>query len=270
MTPDDSPKDLWESASSYERFMGRWSRELARAFLLWLDVPPGRHWLEVGCGTGALTSRILEIGDPASLVSTDASEQFIAHSRTAHPDHRVEFLVASADKLPPRAGGYDVVVSSLVLNFLPAPATALREMRSLAVEDGTVAACVWDYAGGMQFLRLFWDAAVELDPSARRYDEGERFPICSPSALEAAFRGAGFTGVAVDAIEIPTRFRDFDDYWVPFVGGPGPAPGYLSSLPAREQRALARRLTESLPRRDDGSIALTARAWAARAAKRSS
>lgn len=242
---------------------------MARAFVSWLGVLPGRHWLEVGCGTGALTSGILEIGRPASVVATDASEQFIAHARATLPDDRVRFLAASADELPTSAAGYDVVASSLVLNFLPDPTAALREMRSLAAEGGVVAACVWDYGGGMQFLRRFWDAAVELDPAARRYDEGERFPICSPNALEAAFLEAGFSRVAVEALEVATRFQDFDDYWTPFVGGPGPAPGYLSSLPARKRQDLARRLAETLPREEDGSIALTARAWAARAERSS-
>lgn len=247
--------------------MGRWSRELARTFVRWLDIPPGRHWLEIGCGTGALTARICEVGHPASILATDQSEQFIAHDRVAHQDQRVQFRTASAGELPARESGYDAVVSSLVLNFLPDPAAAVREMRSLAAEGGVVAACVWDYADGMQFLRRFWDAAVELDPAARKYDEGERFPICSPSALEAVFREAGFSQVGLEAFEIPTRFRDFDDYWSPFVGGPGPAPGYLSSLSARRQHDLAQRLAATLPRNEDGSIALTAKAWAVRAEK---
>jgi len=269
MMPHDLPKDLWDSASAYERFMGRWSRELARAFVLWLGIPRGRHWLEVGCGTGALTSRILQLGRPASVVATDASQQFVTHARVALPDDRVQFLTASATTLPNKAAGYDVVASSLVLNFLPDPTAALREMRSVAAKGGIVAACVWDYAGEMQFLRRFWDAAVELDPAARRCDEGERFPICSPSALETAFREAGFSRVTVDALEVATRFQDFDDYWTPFVGGPGPAPGYLSSLAAQKQEDLARRLATTLPRDEDGSIALTARAWAARAERES-
>jgi len=263
--PHDHPEDLWDSGSAYERFMGRWSRELARAFVLWLGIPRGRHWLEVGCGTGPLTSQILQLGRPASVVATDASPQFVTHARAALPDDRVQFLAASATTLPSRAAGYDVVASSLVLNFLPDPTAALHEMKSLVAEGGIVAACVWDYAGEMQFLRRFWDAAVERDPAARQYDEGERFPICSPPALETAFREAGFARVTVSALEVATRFRDFDDYWMPFVGGPGPAPGYLASLAAQEQEDLARRLAATLPRNEDGSIALTARAWAARA-----
>lgn len=265
MEPHDRPKDLWDSGSAYERFMGRWSRDLARAFVEWLGIPQGRHWLEVGCGTGALTSGILQIGQPASVVATDASPQFVTHARAALPDERVQFLTASATDLPSRPAGYDVVVSALVLNFLPDPTAALLEMRSRTAEGGTVAACVWDYAGEMQFLRRFWDAAVGLDPAARQYDEGERFPICSPSALETAFGDADFPRITVDALEIETRFQDFDDYWMPFVGGPGPAPGYLASLAPEEREVLARKLSATLPRHEDGSIALTARAWAVRA-----
>jgi len=263
--PYESPKDVWESASAYERFMGRWSRDLARALVSRLGISHGCHWLEVGCGTGALTSAILELGHPASVVATDASPQFVSHARAALPDDRVQFLTADVDKLPPRRDGYDAVVSSLVLNFLPDPTAALRKMRSLAAKGGTVAACVWDYAGEMQFLRRFWDAAVARDPAARQLDEGERFPICNPSALETAFREAGFTGVTADVLEVTTRFKDFDDFWMPFVGGPGPAPGYLSSLPPNEQQYLAGRLAATLPRNEDGSIVLKARAWAARA-----
>jgi trans-aconitate methyltransferase len=232
---------------------------------MWLDVPPGRHWLEVGCGTGALTSGILEASRPASVVATDSSEQFVTHARAALPDHRVRFVAASADRLPTRTTGYDVVASSLVLNFTPDPTAALRAMRSMAADHGMVAACVWDYAEGMEFLRRFWDAAVELDPAARPYDEAYRFPICSPSGLEAAFREAGFSRIRVAALEVATCFQDFDDYWSPFVGGPGPAPGYLSSLSEQSQRALANRLAATLPQNKDGSIALTAKAWAARA-----
>jgi hypothetical protein len=161
--------------------------------------------------------------------------------------------------------GYDVVASSLVLNFISDPVAALRDMRSLAADGGTVGACVWDYAGGMEFLRRFWDAAVALDPAARQSDEGERFPICSPSGLQAAFREAGFSSVGVEALEVETRFQNFDDYWSPFVGGPGPAPGFLASLSAEGQRDLASRLEATLPRHNDGTITLTARAWASRA-----
>lgn len=257
--------DRWTGPDSYERFMGRWSRALAREFLRWLARPPQGHWLEVGCGTGALTSSILDASDPASVVAADPSETFVDYARSAIASPRVRFVVAGADRLPPRPDGYDVVVSLLVVNFLPDPPAALAAMRKLATERGVVAASVWDYPEGMEFLARFWGAAVRLDPEARRYDERERFAVCSRSGLAAAFGEAGFEGVDVDTLEIRTRFRDFEDYWEPFVGGPGPAPGYLSTLSPDRQRALAAELDASLPRGDDGAIDLSARAWAVRA-----
>lgn len=267
MTRRNSPKDIWESADAYERFMGRWSRKLGRVFVLWLGIPSARHWLEVGCGTGALTSQILEVGHPATLVATDSSEQFIKHARTTFRDHRVQFLTTPADDLPTTREGYDVVVSSLVLNFLPDPTAALHKMKPRVAEDGILAACVWDYSRGMQFLRRFWDAAAELDPNARQYDEGNRFPICSPPALEETFHQVGLTNVRIEALKIATHFQNFEDYWSPFIGGPGPAPGYLSSLPTHRQQDLKKRLKAMLPHNEDGSISLTATAWAIRAEK---
>jgi hypothetical protein len=133
---------------------------------------------------------------------------------------------------------------------------------------GTVGAYVWDYAEGMQLIRLFWDAAGALDPRARDLDEGARFPLCRPAPLRALFTGAGLADVRVDALEVPTRFRDFDDFWTPFLGGQGPAPAYAMSLPADRRAELRDRLGERLPYAADGSVPLTARAWVVRGARR--
>jgi SAM-dependent methyltransferase len=265
MQHSDASADSWEGAHGYEHFMGRWSRELARHFVRWLGVPAGGHWLEVGCGTGALTSAICELGRPATVVATEPSQQFLALARASLPDPRVRFLEAGVGQLPTRAAGYDAVVSALVLNFLPDSAAALREMRSLTREGGVVAACVWDYAGGMELLRRFWDAAVELDSAARELDEGARFPLCDPAALRAAFLEAGFRRAEVDALDVATPFVDFEDYWQPFLGGAGPAPSYVSRLRSDRRGELAARLERTLPRDPDGSIRLTGRAWAIRA-----
>jgi hypothetical protein len=130
--------------------------------------------------------------------------------------------------------------------------------------SATVAAYVWDYAGRMEPLRRFWDAAVALDPAASAVDEGARFPICAPEPLRRAFEDAGLTTVAVEAIEVPTVFRDFDDYWTPFLSGVGPAPGYAASLGDDAREALRERLRVRLPSEPDESIHLVARAWAVR------
>ena len=140
-------------------------------------------------------------------------------------------------------------------------------MTRVAVAGGVVAAYVWDYAGGMELMRRFWDAAVDLDPAAAELDEGIRFPLCRPEPPRAAFGEAGLAEVDVRPIDIPTPFRNFDDYWTPFLGGPGPAPGYTKSLPEERRRALRERLRTTLPVTADGRIELTARAWAVKSHK---
>jgi hypothetical protein len=126
-----------------------------------------------------------------------------------------------------------------------------------------VAVYVWDYAEGMELIRRFWDAA-SLDPDAAPLDEARRFPLCAPAALEELWRSAGLAGVETRAIEVPTPFADFDDYWRPFLGGQGPAPGYVMSLDGDRRKALRERLRAELPTSADGRIRLTARAWAVR------
>jgi SAM-dependent methyltransferase len=252
------------SGSTYEEFMGRWSRRLAARFVAWLEIPPGAHWLDVGCGTGALPDAICRSADPASVLGCDPAESFIAYARDHTEDARASFVVAGSGGLPRRANGYDCVASLLALNFFPDGEAAIREMRSLAAAGGAVSACVWDYGGKMEFLRFFWEAAAAVDPTARNLDEGERFPLCRPDALAGLFRAAGLGGVRCESIDIATEFAGFEDYWQPFLGGTGPAPSYVRSLRADGRAMLARELQRALPRGPDGTIALRARAWAAR------
>jgi SAM-dependent methyltransferase len=152
--------------------------------------------------------------------------------------------------------------TGLVLNFVPDAVQALAEMVRVTRPGGTVGAYVWDYAGQMQLMRQFWDAAGALDPRARELDEGVRFPLCRPEPLQALFIGAGLADVHVRPIDVPTRFRDFDDYWTPFLGGQAPAPGYAMSLSEDRRTELREYLRARLPYDGDGSIPLIARAWA--------
>jgi hypothetical protein len=154
-------------------------------------------------------------------------------------------------------------VSGLVLNFVPDPAAAVTAMRD-AAPDGVIAAYLWDYAGRMELMRHFWDAAVALDPVAADLDEGRRFGICWSERLEALWREAGPVDVTTRAIDVPTVFSDFDDYWTPFLGGQGPAAGYAMSLDPQRRNALRDRIRAGLPIAPDGSISLVARAWAVR------
>lgn len=257
-------EDVWASGDLYEPYVGRWSRLVARDFLKWLAVPAGKDWLDVGCGTGAVTQAILEYGHPNSVQGVDPSPGFIAHAKAHIPSERARFDVGDAQSLRVATGSSDATVAGLVLNFVPQPDRAVAEMTRVARPGGVVAAYVWDYAGRMELMRYFWDAAVVLDPAASEHDEGRRFPICQPKPLTTLFAQAGLHDVEVRSIDIPTDFRDFDDYWSPFLGGQAPAPRYAMSLSEERRAALRDRIQTKLPIRQDGTIHLIARAWAVR------
>jgi SAM-dependent methyltransferase len=244
--------------------MGRWSRLAAREFIRWLDPPANGLWLDVGCGTGTLTRVILQTASPARVKGIDRSAGFIAFAREQVSDPRAVFETGDAQVLRDGDGSYDAAVSGLALNFFPDPGGALGEMARVTRPDGTVACYVWDYAGGMELLRHFWDAAAALDPAALDLDEGRRFPLCQLEPLKELFLGADLKDIEVRAIDIPTVFKDFDDFWSPFLGGQGPAAGYAMSLSVERRDALRERIRCGLPFAPDGSISLSARAWAAR------
>ena len=257
-------KDTWAAGDLYEPYVGRWSRKVASELLAWLRLPPHLSWLDVGCGTGALTQVILDRALPASVVGIDPSAAFIDHARGHISDPRASFDIGDAQDLPVETNRFDAAVSALVLNFVPKPEAAVAQMARAVKPGGTVAAYVWDYAGKMELMRLFWDAAVELNPAATELDEGRRFPLCGPAPLTELFAQAGLNAVDVRALDVATPFRDFDDYWTPFLGGQGPAPGYAMSLNEQDRSRLRERIRSALPVRPDGAIELMARAWAVR------
>jgi SAM-dependent methyltransferase len=258
------PKDTWASGQSYESYVGRWSRLVATQFLTRLAVPPGARWIDVGSGTGALTDSVLVCCAPEEVVGVEPSSSFREHAVAHVPDPRASFRAGDAQSLPVEDGAFDVVVSGLVLNFVPDRTAALAEMRRAVRPGGTVAAYVWDYPGEMHLMRHFWEAAVALDPGALSLDEAARFDFCRPDPLRALFTDAGLDDVDVAPIVVPTDFPDFDSYWAPFLGGTGTAPAYAMSLRESDRAALRDALRARLPSADDGSVHLTARAWAVR------
>jgi len=256
--------DLWSGGNAYEKFMGRWGSLVAEKFLKWLFLPPGLCWLDVGCGTGTLTKLILEIQNPAKIISIDSSEEFISYAKRIFENPLVQFKVCKAESLDIESGSTDAVVSGLVLNFIPGPETAVREMMRVAKPGGKIGIFLWDYSDGMKMLRYFWDAAVELDDKAKEFDEGLRFPLCKKGELELLFRKSGLKDVEEIPIEINTYFKDFNDYWEPFLGNAGPASAYTMSLDQERRIQLEERIRHSLPIKKDGSILITAKAWAAK------
>lgn len=256
--------DRWAAGDAYEAYMGRWSRLMAAEFLAWLHAPPRRRWLEVGCGSGALTRSICSLADPDAVVACDQSEPFVAYMLDHVRDARVTGVVAATEALPERPPGFDVVVSGLVLNFIPDPAAALSAMRDRVRPGGVMAAYLWDYAGGIEMLAHFWDAAVAQDTGAISLDESRRFRAWDAAYVRLLFEAAGVRDVESVVLTVPTSFESFDDYWTPFLGGTGPAPTYVASLSATDRAELESRLRTRLGATRDGSIALKARAIAVR------
>jgi SAM-dependent methyltransferase len=256
--------DIWKSGAGYEGYVGRWSRRVAEVFIERLGIAAGRHWVDVGCGTGAVTQTILRLADPASVIGVDPSEAFVAFARTQVTDARASFAPGDGAALPLPDAGADAAVSGLVLNFVPDPVAMLAEMGRVTRPGGMVAIYVWDYADGMEIMRYFWDAAIEQDEAVRDRSENLRFAICKPEPLRDAFHSAGLSDIDVQPVDIPTVFRDFDDYWQPFLMATAPAPRHVMSLSEADREDLRVRLKDRLPTEPDGSIHLTARAWAAR------
>lgn len=277
-------RDVWAVGDAYEAYVGRWSRRVAADFVPWLGVAAGRRWLDVGCGTGALTATVLAGADPARVVGVDPSVGFLAGARAVTGagsteaglagaastgvglagDARAAFVAGDARSLPLPDRRFDAIVSGLALNFVPEPGRAAAEITRVAAPGAVAAAYVWDYAEGMAMMRHFWDAAAELDPQAAGLDEGRRFPLCRPEPLRLLWTEAGLTDVEVRAIEVPTVFAGFDDFWRPFLGGQGPAPAYLATLDDARRDAVRDLVRGRLPSLVGGTIPLRARVWAVR------
>ncbi len=261
-------QDVWQRADSYDAYIGRWSRQVAPKFVSELRVVPGGVWIDVGCGSGALTAAILATAGPARVLALDRSVDFVARSSRSY--RAATFVAGDAAALPFAGGMADAAVSGLVLNFVSRPEVAIGEMLRCVRPGGVVATYLWDYAEGMQAIRLFWDSAIAVDARAAALDEATRFPLCQPAALEQLFANGGVNEIRLGSVTIPTVFRDFDDLWSPFLGGQGPAPTYTMNLPEDQRVALRERFRSVVPVSADGSIALTARAWVARGVRSSS
>jgi 2-polyprenyl-3-methyl-5-hydroxy-6-metoxy-1,4-benzoquinol methylase len=183
--------DNWANGNAYDAYMGRWSQAAARVFVQWLAPEPHLRWLDVGCGTGALSRAVIQYAQPAQVTGCDPSAGFIDYARAQQNDARLSFVAATLDDLPQASGGFDIIVSGLVLNFIPDPVAGLHRMIERARPGAHIAAYVWDYAGRMDFLRIFWEEAAALDAAGQLADEGRRFPICQPERLESTFQQAG-------------------------------------------------------------------------------
>jgi trans-aconitate methyltransferase len=200
--------------------------------------------------------------EPSSVFGIDSSDGFVSQARQSIRDPRARFETGDATHLPWESAVCDVTVSGLVLNFVRDHESMTREMVRVTKRGGWVAAYVWDYAAGMQMMRQFWDAAIAVSPNDAKLDQAERFPLCQSEPLRALFERMELKSVTVRAIEIPTVFQTFDDYWDPFLGKTGAAPTYLASVSHEVREQIRLHLKSRLASTQDGPIELTARVWA--------
>ena len=249
-------------AEAYDRFVGRYGPQLAQGMIGRVGVERGWSVLDVGCGPGALTGALAEAVGTGRVAAVDPSESFTAACRARVPS--AEVTLASAESLPFPDDAFDAAMSQLVVNFMADAPTGVREMRRVTRPGGTVAASVWDYAGGMTMLRTFWEAAGALDPTrATLLDEGNRMPYCEPDSLAALLTDAGLRDVAAEPLVVRAAYRDFADLWEPFTAGIGPAGAYCTSLDDQGRQALEAEFSARLGS-PDGPFELSARAWLAR------
>ena len=242
--------------------MGQWSRRLAPSLVKFAGVRDGESILDIGSGTGALAFAIAEAAPAARITGVDPAAPYVAFAQSQVTSDRIRFVVGDAQALQLADRSFDRVLSLLVMNFIPDPAKALREMVRVTRPDGVVAAAVWDYDEGMQMLRIFWDEAVASDPSIAARDE-RHMPLCRRGQLAALWRAQGLLQVEEEPLTIDMVFTSFDAYWTPFLGGQGPAGAYVAHLPEPSRDALRLRLRKRLLGGGaDGPITLKARAWA--------
>jgi SAM-dependent methyltransferase len=244
-------------AEEYDRFMGRYSRPLAPRFLEFAGVVPGQRVIDVGCGPGALTGELTTRLQVEAVCAVDPSERFVAAVRARYPGVRTHR--AAAEELPFENDCFDAALAQLVVHFMADPVRGIGEMMRVTVSGGTVAACVWDHAGGRGPLGLFWEVARELDP---KVEDESRLAGVREGHLAELFQAAGLNGIEQTVLRVDVEHPSFEVWWEPFLLGVGPAGGYVTRLDSRRRA----RLREGCRERLHGvPFTVSAQAWATRA-----
>lgn len=237
--------------------MGRWSRRIGEAFLAWLRPPIGAHWLDVGCGTGIFTALIASLCAPTKVSAIDPAQALIAHARRRAETIKAEFWLGDVQDLPFQDATFDVLASSLVLNFVPDRTRALSEICRVTRPGGLIGACVWDFA-------------AERSPSGPLRRALRRIGIEVPlipgteasgiSTLKEMFEREALADVVTTTIDIAVSFRDFDDFWTSQTMTNTPVARLVVAMTRKDQDDLQAMLRLELQHLAGGAVTCSARA----------
>jgi SAM-dependent methyltransferase len=256
---------VWADGDAYEKFMGQWSRLSGLDFVKWIAPDSGLKWLDVGCGTGAFTSIVLEGCSPGLIVGIDPAEVHLADAKLRVMDDRVEFRVADALALPFGDDEFDIAASALVLNFVPDQGKMVAEMARVVRPSGTVAAYVWDFAGGKGVSQHIGAAvAAQNTQASGQASNIQNTESTRLEALSDLFVEAGLKAVETRPIEITVTFENFEDYWSSNTGFTSPVGNFVKSLSPDDCDRFMGEVKERLPIGNDGSIQYMARVSAVR------
>ncbi len=242
MDEPNHARSFLATGAAYDSYMGRYSRPLAVHFADAAGIAAGQRALDVGCGPGALTAELVDRLGAESVAAVDPSPPFVEECARRYPG--VDVHQGSAESIPVGADSFDAALAQLVLHFVGDPDTAAQEMRRVVRPGGVVGACSWEFAGGMQMLRAFWDAANAIRPGAP--DEARTLRFGSPGEIAGLFESAGLTDVSESVLEVSSTYSDFDELWSTFLAGVGPAGSFCVSLPDDERAALREELFRRL------------------------
>ncbi|OLP01524.1 SAM-dependent methyltransferase [Mycolicibacterium porcinum] len=237
---------------AYTRFMGRYAEPLAHSFVAFSGVGAGDSVLDVGCGPGALTARLLSVG--ARVAAIDPSPPFVDSIRAHFPD--VDARQGTAEEMPYDAEAFDAALAQLVVHFMTDPVGGVGNMARVTRRGGVVAACVWDGPTGA--LAPFWEAVHLIDPDA---EDEALVSGAHRGHLTEIFEAAGLRDVDERPLNVELVHLTFEEWWEPYTFGVGPAGDYVQSL---DDAGRARLESVARDHLGSGPFTVSATAWAAR------
>ena len=253
----------YTNPAAYERFMGRWSAQLAPMFLRFAQVKDGQHVADVGCGTGVLSRAVAASSPAARVTGIDPSPEYLTFAARNLPAERMRLQVGRAEALPLGDGVFDAALALLVLQDFDEPEQAVREMARVPRTDGVVAACVWDFENGLPMLSLLRQATEAVAPDSALATPRKRHRGFQD--LHALWRKCGLRDVVIETFEIDMAFASFDDYWQPILGRSTPTSAFAANVDEETAGALVEVLREKISgMAPNGTFVLPARAFAVR------